>query len=62
MRVVAVAAVVVASFALASPADEPKKADADGWTDLMKPDVWKKVDPATSVPPSLKILMLPFSI
>jgi hypothetical protein len=40
------AAFVVSSLALASPAEEPKRADAkaDGWIDLMKPDVWKKVD------------------
>jgi hypothetical protein len=38
------AAFVVLSVALATPADEPKKANQADWTDLMKPDVWKKVD------------------
>jgi hypothetical protein len=44
MRFALVAAFVLSSLALASPAEEPKKADKDGWIDLMKPDVWKKVD------------------
>src|SRR6266545_1098003 len=48
MRVFIAAAFVLSAFALATPAEEPKKpeakADKDGWIDLMKPDVWKKVD------------------
>ena len=55
MRVVAVAAVFVASFAIASPADEPKKADANGWIDLMKPDAWKKVDDKWIVTDEVKL-------
>ena len=46
---------VVASFALASPADEPKGADADGWTDLMKPDAWRKVDDKWIVTDAVKL-------
>ena len=37
-------ALVVLSVALVAPADEPKKANQADWTDLMKSDVWKKVD------------------
>ena len=55
MRVVPVAAVLVASFAIALPADEPKKADADGWIDLMKPDVWKKFDDKWIVTDEVKL-------
>ena len=46
MRILVLAVFGVSSLALASPAEEPKKPDAkaDGWIDLMKPDVWKKVD------------------
>ena len=44
MRVFIAAAFVLSALAFASPAEEPKKADKDGWIDLMKPDVWKKVD------------------
>jgi hypothetical protein len=52
MRFALAAAFVLSAVALASPAQEPKKAepksdlkpDKDGWIDLMKPDVWKKVD------------------
>jgi hypothetical protein len=47
MRFALVAAFVLSAAALASPADEPKKPaapDKDGWIDLMKPGVWKKVD------------------
>ena len=40
-----------------SPADEPKqpKPQADGWIDLMKPDVWKKVDPGWIVTDEVKL-------
>src|SRR5438874_11711734 len=46
MRFAVAAAFVLSSLALAAPAEEPKKPEAkgDGWIDLMKPDVWKKVD------------------
>lgn len=46
MRKLFTPVVLLAAVAVA-PADEPKKPDppADGWIDLMKPDVWKKVDP-----------------
>src|SRR5215218_2735109 len=46
MRYIVLAAFVLSSVALASPAQEPQKPAAkdDGWIDLMKPDVWKKVD------------------
>src|SRR4051812_45954318 len=48
MRFPLAAAFVLSALVLVSPADEPKKveakADKDGWIDLMRPDVWKKVD------------------
>jgi hypothetical protein len=45
MRLFIAAAFVLTALALATPAEEPKKPGADGWIDLMKPEVWKKVDP-----------------
>jgi Domain of Unknown Function (DUF1080) len=47
MRPVLATTFVLSTLALAAPAEEPKRAaspGADGWIDLMKPDVWKKVD------------------
>ena len=48
MRFYAAAVVFTSVFALAVPADEPKKfgakTDEPGWIDLMTPSVWKKVD------------------
>ncbi len=47
MRFAFLAASLFVAISLATPAQEPKKTPAtvpDGWTDLMKPDVWKKVD------------------
>src|SRR5262245_40879791 len=48
MRVFIAAANFLLALAVAAPAEEPKKADPkvdkDDWIDLMKPDVWKKVD------------------
>lgn len=40
------ASALLSAFVAALPAEEPKKADtkAGDWIDLMKPDVWKKVD------------------
>jgi hypothetical protein len=49
---------VFAALAVASPADEPKKPaapPADGWIDLMKPDVWKKVDDRWIVTDAVKL-------
>ena len=46
MRMFLATAFVASAVAVALPADEPKPPQpADGWIDLMKPDVWKKVDP-----------------
>jgi len=43
-----IAAAVALCVVIVASAEEPKKpepkADKDGWIDLMKPDVWKKVD------------------
>ena len=39
----AVIAGVLLAACLAAPAADPKP--ADGWIDLMRPDVWKKFDP-----------------
>jgi hypothetical protein len=59
MRVFVAAAFVLSAVALASPAEEPKKpapkADKDGWTDLMTPDVWKKVDDRWIVTDEVKL-------
>ena len=57
MRLFVAVAFVAASFALASPAEEPKKpvAPADGWIDLMTPDVWKKVDDRWIVTDEVKL-------
>jgi hypothetical protein len=57
MRLFIAVALAVSSVALASPADEPKPADAksDGWIDLMKPDVWKKVDGRWIVTDAVKL-------
>jgi hypothetical protein len=63
MRLVLAAAFVLSAVALASPAQEPKKADAkpalkpdkDEWIDLMKPDVWKKVDDKWIVTDEVKL-------
>ncbi len=48
MRGFFVVVFVTFAFTLVTPAQEPTKpevkADKDGWIDLMKPDVWKKVD------------------
>ena len=42
------------AYAPGSPADEAKKAD-EKWTDLMKPDVWKKVDDKWIVTDEVKL-------
>ena len=59
MRFAVVAACVLSAFAIASPADEPKKpvakADTEGWIDLMKPDAWKKVDDKWIVTDEVKL-------
>jgi hypothetical protein len=58
MRLFLAAAFALAASALAAPADEPKKPaapPADGWIDLMKPDVWKKVDDKWIVTDAVKL-------
>src|SRR5215218_5751921 len=57
MRYIVLAAFVLSSVALASPAQEPQKPAAkdDGWIDLMKPDVWKKVDEKWIVTDAVKL-------
>lgn len=49
---------MVACTAVAVAAEEPKKAvsqPADGWIDLMKLDVWKKVDPGWIITDEVKL-------
>jgi len=51
-------AFVFLSASVVALADEPKKPDpksADAWIDLMKPDVWKKHDPAWIVADEVKL-------
>jgi hypothetical protein len=58
MRLFAAAALVLCCVAVV-PAQEPKKpaptAGADGWIDLMKPEVWKKVDERWIVTDEVKL-------
>lgn len=58
MRFALAVAFVFAALAVAAPADEPKKPaapPADGWIDLMKPDVWKKFDDRWIVTDAVKL-------
>ena len=57
MRLVVIAAAFVLSLAVAIPAEEPKKSEAKAgeWIDLMKPDVWKKVDDKWIVTDEVKL-------
>lgn len=59
MRLVLLAGLVLSAAALAAPAQEPKKTgpkpDKDGWIDLMRPDVWKKVDDKWIVTDEVKL-------
>ena len=52
IAVALVFAVLVAS--LAATGEEPKK-PAEGWTDLMKPDAWKRYDPTWIVTDEVKL-------
>jgi len=62
MRIRLTVVFTVLSASLLVAADEPKKPDAkpgekltDGWIDLMKPDAWKKYDPAWIVTDEVKL-------